>query len=319
MNIDLLVKEILSGDKRAIARGISIVENDTSEKNELLKKIYPSLGKAYRIGLTGPPGAGKSTMILQLTKELTKKDYNVGIIAVDPTSPFSGGAILGDRVRMSELISDNNIFIRSMASRGSKGGLSISASEASDILEASGKDVIIFETLGVGQSELDISTAADTTIVVIVPESGDSIQAMKAGLMEIADIFVVNKSDREGADRAVKELELILSLRTREMKWHSPVIKASAMRGEGITEINDEIEKHKKFITKEGLYKKKRKDRLVNRIKEIIETRLYSMFWNEKRNNSLQEYYNNIDKSDISPYEISARFIQDFTQEFKNK
>jgi len=312
VDVDLLVKEIVSGDKRAIAKGITTVENNTALKTDLLKKIFPHLGGAFRIGITGPPGAGKSTMILQLSKLFIRNSYNVGIIAVDPTSPFSGGAVLGDRVRMVELIHDENVFIRSMASRGSVGGLSLSASEASDILEAGGKNIIIFETLGVGQAELEVSSVADTTVVVLVPESGDSIQAMKAGLMEIADIFVVNKSDREGANRAITELELILSLRTRESEWKSPVIPSSALRGEGIEEVYNKIEDHKTFIFENGIIFEKRKKRIVNRVKEIVEEKLKSHFWNEEKKKKVRDFYSNVDKTDVSPYELALELLSDF-------
>jgi len=310
VDIDILVNDIISGDKKAIAKGISIVENDTPFKPELLKKIHPELGKGYRIGITGPPGAGKSSIILQLTKLLTKDGISVGIIAVDPTSPFSGGAVLGDRVRMIELIQEENVFIRSMASRGSSGGLSLSASESSDILEAAGKEVIIFETLGVGQAELEVRSVADTTIVVLVPESGDSIQAMKAGLMEIADIFVVNKSDREGANRTVRELELILSLRSKELEWKSPVLQTSALKGEGITEFYEKIMKHKEYILKNGLIFEKRRNRIENRVREIVEKRLKSYFWNDDRRNKVKNFYKN--ELTTSPYELASELLSEF-------
>ncbi|MDO8550832.1 MAG: methylmalonyl Co-A mutase-associated GTPase MeaB, partial [Ignavibacteria bacterium] len=208
-----LIKNLLNNEKRSVARSISIVESNNPVSSELLKNIYSSVGKAYRIGITGPPGAGKSTITNFLTKLYRSQNKKVGIIAVDPTSPFTGGALLGDRIRMSELVHDSGVFIRSMATRGSLGGLSKKAVDAADVLDAAGYDYIIFETVGVGQSELDIVQAADTTIVVLVPESGDTVQAMKAGLMEIADFFVLNKSDRPAAQQAVTALKTILLLR----------------------------------------------------------------------------------------------------------
>src|SRR5262245_61413450 len=201
-----LTEEFFSGSRRALAKIITAVENDQTSAPELLDAIYPKVGRAYRLGITGPPGAGKSSLVDGLTKLLRKNGHTVGIVAVDPTSPFTGGALLGDRVRMNDLVTDPGVFIRSMATRGSLGGLSQKAREAGDVLDAFGKDFVIYETVGVGQSELDIVEAADTVVVVLVPESGDAVQAMKAGLMEIADVFVMNKSDREGAGRALSEL-----------------------------------------------------------------------------------------------------------------
>jgi LAO/AO transport system kinase len=207
-----LIGRLLAKDIRAVAHAISIVENGRQSSSQLLKQIYSNVGNAYRIGITGPPGAGKSTIVNQAAKVIRNKNKRVGIIAVDPTSPFTGGALLGDRIRMSEIGGDKDIFIRSMASRGSLGGLSKKVIDAADILDAAGYDYILMETVGVGQSELDIVKAADTTIVVLVPESGDSIQAMKAGLMEIADIFVINKSDRPGAEQALTSLKTIMMM-----------------------------------------------------------------------------------------------------------
>ena len=241
-DIERLVDGVRNGDVQAIARTISLIENEHPAAEALLNALFPYTGNAYRIGITGPPGAGKSTLTAQITRQLRKEGKTVGIIAVDPTSPFTGGAVLGDRIRMAEFATDPGVFIRSMASRGSMGGLARRTQDVGDVLDAAGKDVIIYETVGVGQTELDIAEAADTTVVVLVPESGDAIQTMKAGLMEIADIFVVNKSDREGAERIKIELDLMLQLRPTKRAWEPPIVMTVAYKGEGIEELMKKME-----------------------------------------------------------------------------
>ncbi|HEX2984543.1 MAG TPA: methylmalonyl Co-A mutase-associated GTPase MeaB, partial [Ignavibacteriales bacterium] len=261
MDLQTTVQNLRKEDKRTVARAITIIEGGNSHSQELLKLLYEKTGSAYRIGITGPPGAGKSTLTNQLTKYFRGEGKTVAIIAVDPTSPFTGGALLGDRVRMSEIGNDPGVFIRSMATRGSLGGLSKKTIDAADVLDAAGFDYIIFETVGVGQSELDIAKAADTTIVALVPESGDSIQAMKAGLMEIADFFVVNKSDRPGADSAVISLQTILGLRYHdEHTWMPGILKTVASENKGIKEVADEIARHRGYLEKNGLMEKKREE-----------------------------------------------------------
>ena len=220
------INKIISCDKRTVSRAISLIEDEDNRSNELLKKLYKHAGKAYRVGITGPPGAGKSSITNCLVKLLVKNNFKVGIIAVDPTSPFTGGALLGDRIRMTDISLLDGVFIRSMATRGSLGGLSRNVVEACDVLDAAGKDFILIETVGVGQSELDIAQTTDTTVVVLVPESGDAIQAMKAGLMEIANIFALNKSDRQGADGIAATLKNIIHLKPpSENNWEINVTK----------------------------------------------------------------------------------------------
>lgn len=308
-----LIDKIIFGERRAIARAISYIESDNKLTSEYLKELYSKVGNAYRIGITGPPGAGKSTITNQLTKIYRKQNKKVGIIAVDPTSPFTGGALLGDRVRMNDIGMDNGVFIRSMATRGSLGGLSKKAIDAADLLDAAGFDIIIFETVGVGQSELDIAQAADTTIVVLVPESGDSVQAMKAGLMEIADLFVLNKCDRPGSQQAYTALQTILMIIEHdENTWLPKIIKANALENKGINEIADEIEKHKAFLIDKNLFQLKRQNQTKVRIKEIVEHKLKDELWSEEREHLLNSSLKNIFLGNSSPYHIAEKIIQQF-------
>ena len=232
-----LIKKAREGDVRAIARLISMAENEAPEANDLLKQLYPFTGNAHIVGITGPPGSGKSTLVDKLVKVLRQKDYRVGILAVDPTSPFTGGAILGDRVRMSDLNLDEGVYIRSLGTRGKLGGLSKATGYAVKILDACGFDYIFIETVGVGQSEVDIIKTADTTVVVAVPGLGDDIQAIKAGILEIGDIFVVNKADRDGANRVVIELSMMLELNPEKSEWEHPILLTVASQNKGIAEV----------------------------------------------------------------------------------
>jgi LAO/AO transport system kinase len=233
-----LAERVLAGDPRGIARAISLIEDEVPAGAVLIRDIYPRTGRAYLIGVTGPPGAGKSTLVDRLTTELRRGGQTVGVIAVDPTSPFTGGAILGDRVRMGAHYGDPGVFIRSMATRGHLGGLARATSDVALVLDAAGKDVVIIETVGVGQDEVDIVRTADISIVVLVPGTGDEVQALKAGIMEIADIFVVNKADREGADRLVTAVESNLSLQAYAAgEWRPPIIKTEATTGRGVSEL----------------------------------------------------------------------------------
>lgn len=297
------IDRIISGDKRAISRAISLVENEAKDKIELLQALYHHTGKAYRIGITGPPGAGKSTITDCLIKNLTKKNFQIGVIAVDPTSPFTGGALLGDRIRMTDATLFENVFIRSMATRGSLGGLSKNVNDVCKILDASGKDFIIIETVGVGQSELDIAQTADTTIVTLVPESGDSVQAMKAGLMEIADIFALNKADRQGADEIVTSLKNILHLRApQEDNREIKVVKTIAVKNTGIDELIDEIINHKEHLLATGFFEKKRKEHLSNEIIDTVNVNLQRTFWDKTNSTILAENIEKIYSKEIDPY-----------------
>jgi LAO/AO transport system kinase len=305
------MEKILSGDRVAVARAISVVENGEGGARVLLRSLFSRTGRAYRIGITGPPGAGKSTITSRLAGHYRERGLGVGIIAVDPTSPFSGGALLGDRVRMAEIETDPGVFIRSMASRGSLGGLSRKAVEAADVLDAAGKEIIIMETVGVGQSELDIAGAADTTVVVLVPESGDSIQAMKAGLMEIADFFVLNKADRAGAEQAVMSIQMILHFRD-PADWNPTVLKATASTGAGITEIAALIDGHRAHLEASGALEVKRRKRIAQRIGDLVSETLRVDFWSPERKAMLAARVEAVMQMVSSPYDVADELIDHF-------
>jgi len=265
----LLSQRVLEGDPRAVARAISLIEDESAAGADLIRQIFPRTGRAYLVGMTGPPGSGKSTIVDRLIVEIRKTSRTVGIVAVDPTSPFSGGAILGDRVRMQAHAGDAGVFIRSMATRGHLGGLARATSEVALVLDAAGKDVVIIETVGVGQDEIDIVRTADVSVVTIVPGTGDEVQALKAGIMEIADIFVVNKADREGADRTVASIEANLSLQTFAAgEWRPPILKTEATAGRGIRELLETIEQFRRHTAAtEGT---RRRTRAEFRLRELL-------------------------------------------------
>jgi LAO/AO transport system kinase len=264
-----LVDRLLAGDRRACARLITLVENEAPESKQALKQIYPYTGKAHVIGVTGPPGAGKSSLVDKLTQYYREQGKTVGIIAVDPSSPFTGGALLGDRIRMQERATDPGVFIRSMGTRGHMGGLALTTKDAIKILDAFGKDIILVETVGTGQDEIDIIKAADTVLVVTMPSLGDDIQAIKAGILEIGDIFVVNKADLDYADKAVLELDMMLDFNAGK-GWHPPVIRTVANMGEGIEELAEAIQAHMDYLKKEGLYQEKRRLKVEMELLEVL-------------------------------------------------
>ncbi len=269
-----LVKEMLAGDVLSLARLITRVERDGADVSQIMKQISPCLGKAYCVGITGPPGSGKSTIVDRLTAAMRQDCLKLGIIAADPTSPFTGGAVLGDRIRMQQHYLDEGVFIRSMATRGSHGGLPHNAAGVIKLLDAFGKDFILVETVGVGQTELDIMENVDTVVVVLVPEAGDTIQTMKAGLFEIADIFVVNKADRAGADNLVAELKTMVQLRPEETWWQVPVIATEAVNNVGIDELYCHIKNHRRALEETGRLPQRRQEQRRREFLEIVERRV---------------------------------------------
>ncbi len=300
---------VLRGDPRALARAISLVEDEDPAGVEVIQQIFPSTGRAYLIGVTGPPGAGKSTLVDRMTSQLRGKRLTVGIVAVDPSSPFTGGALLGDRVRMQAHATDAGVFIRSMATRGYLGGLARTTSDVALMLDAAGKDVVIIETVGVGQDEVDIVRAADVCIVTLVPGSGDDVQALKAGIMEIADVFVVNKIDREGADRAVAAIEAMLSLHSfRPGEWRPPIIKTQATTGIGVPALIEAIEQFRGHPG--GLSASRRRIRSRTRLMEIL-TQIFLRHVEETTldQTELDRTVDRIARREIDPYSAARDLL----------
>lgn len=344
-----LLAEFTAGRKPALARAVSIVENHRDGFDTLLATLHERIGRGRRIGVTGPPGAGKSTLTAGLVAAYRQEGLSVGVIAVDPTSPFTGGALLGDRIRMESVALDPGVFIRSMATRGSLGGLAEATGEVADVLDAFGTDRIIIETVGVGQSELDVSRNADSTVVVLVPESGDSIQTLKAGLMEIADIFVVNKADRPGADRFQNELELMLALRSGETlknvpahhgvqlgramtkqermanparaaraaaqkdqddHWTPPVLASVATKGDGVSELTSAIDRHFHYLERSGELHVRRRARLRRRVVEVVESRVRRRLWTDAPLVAwLDEQLPSLEAGSRNPFEVADALL----------
>ncbi len=273
------MKKVVAGDVRSVARLIRDIDDGIPGVRETLKGLYPYTGKAYVIGITGAPGVGKSTLVDQMVSHLRKRDKTVGVLAVDPTSPFSGGAILGDRVRMQRHSMDPGVFIRSLATRGHFGGLTQSTRSAIDVLDAMGKDYIIVETVGVGQDEVDVVKTAHTTVIVVIPGMGDDIQAIKAGILETGDIFIINKADREGTDKTLSDLRLMIDMDQKKYeggKWKPPILKTEAVFDKGVEEFLEEVEKHRRYLKKKakGLELRKSKDKVREELREMVKNRL---------------------------------------------
>lgn len=306
-----LVERVTAGDRRSLSRLISIVENSDPGAEPALEALFPRTGRAFRLGVTGPPGAGKSTLIDALVRSLRAREQKVGVVAVDPSSPFTGGALLGDRVRLTNATPDPGFFFRSMATRGSLGGLAATASEVCDLFDAYGMDFVILETVGVGQIELDVVAASECTVVVLVPESGDDVQAMKAGLMEIGDLFVLNKSDRDGADRAAREMLSSLTLRSLpEGAWRPPVIRAVAKEGRGVDELLAALAEFRTHQSASGDGKIRRRRVLREKIREATERLLRRKLWEGPGQSVLEAAADEAMEKRRNPYEIAAELAR---------
>jgi LAO/AO transport system kinase len=308
-NFQSLIDQLRAGDARALARAISTVENRATGWSELLKALFPHSGQARILGLTGPPGAGKSTLVDQLARHYRKQNHTVGIIAVDPTSPYTGGAILGDRIRMQEHFSDPGIYIRSMATRGSLGGLARTTVDVATVLDAAGRDLIMIETVGVGQDEVDIVRLADITVVILVPGMGDDVQSIKAGIMEIADIFVINKSDREGAERVEREIRALQSLAVRNDNWTPPIVKTVASEGAGIADLAAAIRDYEAYLEKENLISQKKVQNWQDRLIEMLRDALLEKAREQLGNGAVAGYAAEVAEHRRDPYELVEEIV----------
>jgi LAO/AO transport system kinase len=305
-----LAERLLAGDRRALARAISLVENDDPEGWALVREVYPKTGRAQVVGFTGPPGVGKSTLIGRLIEHARGRDREVAVLSIDPSSPFTQGALLGDRIRLADHFLDPGVFIRSMASRGSLGGLSEATLQAALLMDASGKDDVFLETVGVGQAEVDIIDHADTIVLVLMPGSGDSIQALKAGVMEIPDVIVINKSDHPLTDTMMREVRTVLSLGPQG-DWQVPIVKAEASRAEGIEELAQRIEEHRRHIEEQGTLAERRRRNLMNEVLALATARLRRRLEAQSRDDaSVQELLDEVVARRLDPASAAARLLE---------
>jgi len=312
-----LINRFKSGEQRALARLISKLENEAPDKEEILKKLYYLTGNAKILGVTGSPGAGKSSLVDQLTKLIRKRGETVGIIAVDPSSPFSGGALLGDRIRMGEHATDRGVFIRSMGTRGSLGGLAKTSKEVVMAMDAFGMDWVIVETVGVGQAELDIMHVANTVMVVLTPGAGDAIQTLKAGIMEIADIFAVNKCDLPGADKIANDVNIMLDQQCDKMDWRPPVIQVSTLKNIGLTELLDSVYEHYQYLKDNNKLEEKRRERAKAETLEMVDYRWHQLV-KEHTNypGKVNELLEKVANMDMNPYEAASSILEHVTANF---
>ena len=309
-NLQPWIERLRSGDARALARAISTVENRTPDAADLLKALFPHSGKARVLGMTGPPGAGKSTLVDQLAKHYRREGKTLGIVAVDPTSPYTGGAILGDRIRMQDHHSDPGIYIRSMATRGSLGGLARTTADVATVLDASGKDLILIETVGVGQDEVDIVRLADITVVILVPGMGDDVQTIKAGIMEIADIFVINKSDRDGAENVEREIRAMQTLAARKDGWTPPIVKTVASEGKGVEELAAAIAGYEAYLQKENLVQKHNIENWQGRLVEMLRDAMLERARHELGNGRVEQYAAEVAEHKRDPYTLVEEIVR---------
>ncbi len=305
-----LSERLLAGDKRALARAISLVENDDPEGWALVNEIYPRTGRAAVMGFTGPPGVGKSTLLAGLTKIERERERTVAVLSIDPSSPFTRGALLGDRIRLSDHFLDPGVFIRSMATRGALGGLSEAALQAALLMDASGRDVVLLETVGVGQAEVDIIDHADTVVLVLMPGSGDSIQALKAGVMEIPDVIVVNKADHPLTDTMVREIKGVLALGPRE-GWEVPIVRTEAVRGTGIEELADRLDEHRAYIEAEGTLSERRRRNLMNEVLAIATSRIRrELEASVREDQEVRELLDRVVSRELDPASAATRILE---------
>lgn len=307
-----IVERLLAGDRRALARMVTLIENETPQVRRYLAELHQHAGHAHIVGITGAPGAGKSTLVTQLVRELRKRDHKVGVIAVDPSSPFTGGAILGDRIRMMELAGDPNVFIRSMASRGNLGGLASSTRDVVRALDAAGYDPIIIETVGTGQAEVEVMRTAQTVLVVCAPGMGDEIQAIKAGILEIADLFVVSKADKPGSDQTVAELAMLLSLDSNRRKnvWRIPVLKTSALKGEGLVQVVDAMQKHRAYLIESGMLAQRAQRQVRSEIQALITHALMNALHATVSDAEWQTLIEDVTTRERDPYSVANELEQ---------
>ena len=307
---DNLAERLLEGDRRALARAITLVENDDPEGWELVRQIYPKTGRAAVVGFTGPPGVGKSTLMSALTKLERERERSVAVLSIDPSSPFTKGALLGDRIRLTDHFLDPGVFIRSMANRGALGGLSEAALQAALLMDASGRDLVLLETVGVGQAEVDIIDHADTVVLVLMPGSGDSIQALKAGVMEIPDIIVVNKADHPLTDTMIREIKGVLALGPKP-DWPVPIIRAEAVRGEGVAEVADKLDEHRAYIEAEGTLSERRRRNLLNEVLAIATYRMRRELEESVREDEeVRELLDRVVSRELDPASAAASILE---------